>query len=70
MGNITEGALGSYQGAGVKDKGHAYCLWILTIYPDLTYIELLNVVPTITFTIEADITTMCSRVSFAGIFFT
>ena len=62
LGNITEGALGSYTGSGVRDKGHAYCMWILTIYPDLNTIEVLNVIPTIVFTMESDITTKCTKV--------
>ncbi len=63
LGNIKYGALGTHAGAGVADKSHAYCLWILTVHPDLTNLRLINVVPTITFTMETDIKTLCSRVS-------
>ena len=62
MGNITSGALGSHAGMGVKNLAHAYCLWILTVHPDLSNLRLLNPVPTITFTMETDIKTLCSRV--------
>lgn len=65
LGNITSGALGSHAGDGVKNTAHAYCLWILTIHSDLTNLRLLDHVPTITFSMEVDIKTFCSRVSLA-----
>lgn len=62
LGNISEGALGSHDGAGVDNKGHAYCLWILTVHQDLNNLRLYSSVPTITFTMLTDIKTLCSRV--------
>ena len=62
LGNVKHGALGTHDGQGVANKAHAYCLWILTVHPDLTNLRLINVVPTITFTMETDIKTRCSQV--------
>ena len=62
IGNITSGALGSWEGRGVEKKAHAYCLWILTIHPNLHELRLLDRKPTITFTMEPDIQTQCSKV--------
>ena len=62
LGSITEGALGSHAGTGVENKAHAYCLWILTVHPDLTVLHSSENVPVITFTMETDIKTECSRV--------
>ena len=63
LGNIKHGALGTHAGQGVANTAHAYCLWILTVHPDLTNLRLINVVPTISFTMQTDIKTRCSRVN-------
>ncbi|XP_074654134.1 multiple epidermal growth factor-like domains protein 8 [Tubulanus polymorphus] len=46
----TNGALGTYEGAGVVNPGHAYCLWVLSARENSS----------ITFTIETDIKVKCS----------
>ena len=70
LGSITSGALGTHRGAGVENKSRAYCLWILTVHPDLHNLRLLDMEPTITFTMETDIKTLCSKVGDLGLILT
>lgn len=61
--NITTGGLGSYRGHGVEDRAHAYCLWILTTFPQLG--GAFNLAPAnqlISFTVEGDMEVECGRV--------
>ncbi|XP_055897034.1 multiple epidermal growth factor-like domains protein 8 [Biomphalaria glabrata] len=52
--NVTEGALGSYNGSGMVDGGHSYCLWILSVFPDIFYkANDVKPVPVLSFTIES-----------------
>ena len=68
LGNVTSGWLGTHTGDGVSDLRHAYCLWILTVHEGLNNLRLFDVMPTITFTMETDIKTMCGRVCTVFIF--
>jgi hypothetical protein len=63
LGNVTSGSLGTHVGDGVSDPSHAYCLWIITVHQDLKNLRLLDIMPTITFTMETDIKTACGKVS-------
>jgi hypothetical protein len=68
--NITSyGALGSYRGAGVENKNHIYCLWMLSV-PSSTenFSGLMNrkasvlPVPNITLTIHSELLQSCHQV--------
>ena len=69
--NITSGALGSYEGEGIQ-YGYAHCLWILTVFPDVTTIKSKKQTenaPIILFTIEKDIKTECDKASTLSYYF-
>ncbi|KAH9496424.1 Multiple epidermal growth factor-like domains protein 8, partial [Bulinus truncatus] len=53
LSNVTDGALGSYNGSGMVDGGHSYCLWILSVFPDIMYKPIdMKPVPVLSFTVE------------------
>ena len=57
------GALGSCAGAGVAEPARAYCLWIVTGLAGLNGTRRPAHVPSVTFTMQADIDIDCSKVN-------
>ncbi|KAL8608232.1 hypothetical protein ACOMHN_016687 [Nucella lapillus] len=61
-GEISEGGLGSYQGEGVEDAAHAYCLWILTVFhTNRLGSPRYDVARIISFTVEGDMQVECGQ---------
>ncbi|CAL1535782.1 unnamed protein product, partial [Lymnaea stagnalis] len=60
--NVTQGALGSYNGSGVKGGGHSYCLWILSVFADIMHRATdSKSVPVLSLTIEGDTEIECGQ---------
>ena len=68
--DLTSSALGSHNGTGVVDPERAYCLWILTVYNNLTDPTPIDPIPSISLTVN-NIHTACgvSIVCFLFFFF-
>ncbi|ESO96650.1 hypothetical protein LOTGIDRAFT_174753 [Lottia gigantea] len=61
--NITQGALGTHQGSGVVHRSHAYCLWLMTVFSDISNINPPPdiPVPSIRLAVEGDMEVKCGR---------
>ncbi|XP_072048547.1 multiple epidermal growth factor-like domains protein 8 [Amphiura filiformis] len=60
LSDVTSSALGSHNGTGVEDPEKVYCLWILTVYNNLTDPLPVDPIPSISFTVNT-IHTACGR---------
>ena len=56
--DVESSALGSHNGTGILDRENAYCLFILTVYNNLTNPVLIDPVPSISLTVN-NIHTAC-----------
>ncbi|XP_070550058.1 multiple epidermal growth factor-like domains protein 8 [Ptychodera flava] len=59
--DAVSSALGSHKGDGVHDPSHAYCLWIISVFDNITAPTLIHPVPTISMTIEDTINLECQK---------
>ncbi|XP_006821585.2 multiple epidermal growth factor-like domains protein 8 [Saccoglossus kowalevskii] len=58
--NAVASAFGSHEGKGVIDASHGYCLWIITVFDNVTMSSLLTI-PTITLTLEENLQIECQK---------
>ncbi|XP_077985026.1 multiple epidermal growth factor-like domains protein 8 [Glandiceps talaboti] len=59
--DAVSSAIGSEEGQGVTDVNHVYCLWIISVFDNITSPSPLTVIPSISLTIEDTIQIECQN---------